>query len=225
MSKVKAPLVAGPGILNWINITGEGKEDLQGNMKYSGEVEFTQDDPVYAEAKAKIDAFWNENKPAGFKKKPKSNGIYLTEPMLDEAGEQVYNDDGEKVFNPEGKVGIRFKTGTTYTDGNQVKIPVHNAKGAKVNMGERRIGNGSFGSIQGTMAIYTVAGPAGKILDAGVTLYLGKVQVRKLVEYSGDESLFDSHDDDEGSFTGFDDDNFEGGTEDGTTGGSSQARL
>ena len=50
------------------------------------------------------------------------------------------------------------------------------------------------------MGLYTVE-KAGKVLDAGVTLYLNGIQILKLVEYNADDG-FDADDSEEDGFTG-----------------------
>ncbi len=192
------------GELQWVTITGEGKENLSGKMKYQANVVI---DPknVAADAAlvAKIDAFWEENKPKGFKRKAKSMGYYFHEPVLDADGDPTYDEDGKKIFNKEGKVHLTFSTDTVYAKtGDTKEIKVYNAKANVVSLGDKTIGNGSIGYIAGAMGIYT-SEKNGKILDAGVTLYLDAIQLTKFVEFTGSDAGFAADEDADG-FTGVD---------------------
>lgn len=164
------------GDLEWVIIDGEGKDNLQGNKIYSAQV--VLDKKQYAEAKKQVDDFWAANKPKGIKE-PKSLGFYEHKVPTDEKDE-----DGDTIYEVTGKMTLQMKTGTTYADGNPKKIPVFGPKGQELSLGNKKIGNGSRGRLQGVMAIYTVT--AGKkITDAGVTFYLNGVQLSKFVEYVG----------------------------------------
>lgn len=206
----KAPLkdiVAGktePGELAYVTISGEGKENMNGVMQYVANIIFEQDSKEFQRLKADIEAYWAENKPAGFKRPAKSNGIYYNDPILGEDGEPEYDEDGKKLYDKEGKMRLTFKTGTVWPDGKPKKVRVYNSKNAGVSLGDRLIGNGTIGALQGKMGIY-VNEQKGKVIDAGVTLYLDKVQIRKFVEYAGDQPDFTEADDDE-AFTGFEGD-------------------
>ena len=193
------------GILEWVTITGEGKENLSGKMKYLANVVL---DPKNNEADAacikSINDFWAENKPKGFKKKAKSLGYRLHDPLLDEDGEETYDEDGNKLFDPEGRIHLTFATDTTYPSGDPKVVKTYNAKANVISLGDKSIGNGSVGIISGMMGIYT-SEKAGKILDAGVTLYLNGIQLIKFVEYDGADDGFDAVEDDDG-FTGIEND-------------------
>lgn len=197
--------------LVWVNITGEGKENLSGVMKYVATALVPKD----CELVKQIEAFWAENKPAGFKdtkktesnpKGYKSNGIY---PHKVDSGE--VDEDGDKVYVEHDElVELRFSTGTTYKDGKQKIIDIYNAKGRKVKLPEDvLIGNGTVGCVSGAMGIYE-AKAKGKTVDAGVTLYLNAIQIIKLEEYSQDAG-FEAHEEEEGGWTG-EDDSWEGET-------------
>ena len=60
------------GTLEWVTIDGEGKENLSGKMQYVANIVLEADSPVVK----KIEQFWKDNKPNGFKKDAKSLGIY-----------------------------------------------------------------------------------------------------------------------------------------------------
>ncbi len=209
MAKVELKqIVAGPGILEWVIISGEGKANLQGVMQYKANVVFEHDSPLLAEYRKDIMEYWEANKPNGYKRKPKSTGMYPIDFELDADGVPIEDDNGNKTPKADSRVALTFKTNTLWPDGNSKVIATHNAKGAKVNLGERKIGNNSVGSVQGKMGIYTSMAD-GKIVNAGVTLYLDKIQINKLVEYVGDEAAFvNQATDDEDVFLGFDEDNF-----------------
>lgn len=192
------------GELQWVTITGEGKENLSGKMKYQANVVLDpQNVPADAALVAKMDTFWEENKPKGFKRKPKSMGYYFNEPVLDVDGDPTYDEEGKKIFNKNGKVHLTFSTDTSYAKTGDIKeIKVYNAKANVVSLGDKTIGNGSIGYIAGAMGIYT-SEKNGKILDAGVTLYLDAIQLTKFVEFTGSDAGF-AADADEDGFTGVD---------------------
>ena len=75
------------------------------------------------------------------------------------------------------------------------------------------IGNGSVGYIAGAMDIYKNE-VRGKIMDAGVTLYLDEIKITKLVEFGGADPFGEESEcDDEDAFTGEDIDAFAGAEE------------
>lgn len=183
------------GDLEWVLISGKGKANMSGKLEYK--VDVVLDGDVAEQLKAAIDEFWKDNKSRGVKK-PKSLGYYAHKIPTDEKDE-----DGDVVYEETGKTAFVFKTGTTYKDGGEKKIPVYNAKGAEVSLGKKQIGNGSRGRVQGNMGIYEVRNE-GKLVNAGVSLYLNGVQIAKFVEYSGGVE-FDGLDSEYGDFEGFDD--------------------
>lgn len=194
------------GSLEWVHIRGEGKEDLQGNMKY--QVQLVLDPKNNEEHQAFIDQiedFWADNKPKHIKE-AKSMGIYPHKVLAEELDE-----DGEKVYEETGKVCLMFKTGTTYQDGKTKLIKVFNAKNKEVDIGELLIGNNSEGRVAGAMAIYEVK-PKGKTkaLEAGVTLYLDAIKLLKLVEYSAGPQFGTEDDDDDDAWTGAEAGDWEG---------------
>jgi hypothetical protein len=228
------PIIAGknsPAILEWVTIRGEGKENMSGKMQYVANAVFKQDDPEFIRLKTDIEAYWKANKPSELKKAmPKSNGIYFRDNVLDEAGEKTYNEDGKVIKDKTGLVYLAFKTGTTWPDGKTKVVTVHNIKNGLIDLGDRSIGNGSIGAIQGKMGIYENRTPQGVLTDAGVTLYLDKIQLRKYVEHTGEDAAFDVVEDDGESFMGFEDEDVFGEAtkeeaESASTGEAKQARL
>lgn len=184
------------GDLEWCIIDGEGKEDLQGNMKY--QVQLVLDGEKEEQLKKELDEFWEANKPAKIKE-PKSMGYYAHKVPTGEEDE-----DGAKIYEETGKTTFAFKTGTEYADGNPKIITIFNDKGKEVDLKGKKIGNGSRGRINGAMSIYTVE-QKGKIIQAGVTLYLNAIQLAKFIEYVGGPN-FDEMPEDESEFEGVDSD-------------------
>lgn len=188
--KITTPKAA----LEWVTITGEGKENLSGKMQYVANAVVPADSPVVASIKA----FWEANKPKGFKKDAKSLGIYphnVPTDEKDEDGKVIYKEDPDNVV-------LAFKTGTTYASGDPKIINIYNAKGRKVALPEGvSIGNGTIGCIAGAMGIYANKSKVGTVIDAGVTFYLNDIQIIKLVEYTQDAG-FDAHDDEDEAWDG-----------------------
>ena len=108
---------------------------------------------------------------SGIKKNPKSMGYKTLE-------------DGNIAFN--FKTNVENKFGKT-------KIKVFDARGKEADFSEIMIGNGSRGRVGTTMAIYDQ--PA----QSGVTLYLNKLQIIELLEYTGGDG--ESFDAVEGGYT------------------------
>lgn len=190
------PFKTGKGELRWVNITGEGKENQSGKMKYTADIVMPEDCPAAVELKAKLDDFWKENKPKGFKGKRKTAGYRLEEtPVLDEEGNKQYEEvDGDEVLITEktGNIIFTFSTDTTFAkSGDKKVVKVYNAKGSPVSLGDKKIGNGSEGYIGGAMGIY---GPIEG--SAGVTLYLNSVKITKFVEFTGGDDNWEAEDGD-----------------------------
>lgn len=185
------------GSLEWVVISGEGKENLSGRMQYKADL--VLDEPEAKVLRAQIDAFWAENKPKGFSKAPKSTGYYEHKaPKLDADGKPVLGEDGKKIMVATGKTLFSFHTDTTWPkDGSQKVVKVFNSKGNPVVLGDTKIGNGSIGRILGAVGMYEVKAPGKStaIIDAGTTLYLNAVKLLKLEEYTGGPA-FSNNDED-----------------------------
>lgn len=191
MSKTEK-ITSPKGKLEWVTISGEGKENLSGKMQYVASVVVEQN----CELIKKIEDFWEDNKPPKYKKEPKSLGIY--DHLLD-TGEK--DEDGKPVYEPDGKKVLTFKTGVVFPDGKSKKVQVYNAKARKVELPEGvLIGNDSIGRISGAMGLYTNTTKRGDIVDAGVTLYLDSIQLITLVEYTSDPGF--EEEEEENSWTG-----------------------
>lgn len=199
MAKV-TPFKTPKGKLNWCIISGDGKENLSGKMKYTCDLVLPTDS---AEAKTLIDFidnYWEENKPAKWpKNRPAKSLGYKDEkrPVLDADGNKQYGEDGKVLAEKTGNTVFTFSTDTTYPSGDLKKVNVFNAKGNKVDLGDKKVGNESEGKISGAIGVYEVKGPKGEITDAGCTLYLNSVQITKFVAFSGEEQ-WDADEDEEG---------------------------
>lgn len=189
MANLPSEVVNSPvGDLEWVIINGEGKKDLKGNPKFSAQVVMNEE--TYEAFKAKVMAFWEANKPKGVKK-PKSLGLYEHQIPTGEKDE-----DGDNIYEKTGNFVVQFSTGTTYKDGKAKVIQVFGPKGQELSLGDKKIGNGSRGRLQGVMAIYTVQNEGtGKVIDGGVTFYLNGVQLSKFVPYVGGPNFDEIEDD------------------------------
>lgn len=181
--------------LCWVFIDQPGKADLNGKMRLVASIRTKSDSDECKALEGAIRDFWNEHKPKGAKLK--SLGFKPEKVKTDEVDE-----NNEPVFKETGFTLFNFWTGTHYKDGKARTIDIHNAKGNKVSLGGKKIGNGSLGSIAFTAEIYD-SGPSAR----GVTLFLGAIQLTKFVEFSQDAN-FASQDEEDG-FMGVDDE-FEG---------------
>ena len=205
--KIDTPI----GNLEWVFITDKGREDLNGNPKFSVSVVIDpkQVDPATTDKQAaaaaaflkSVEEFWAANKPKG-REAPDTTGI---KPHMVNTGNK--DEDGDPIYEDDGKYVVNLKTGTEYQDGKPKVIKTFNSKGAEVNLGGKKIGNGSRGRAGGIMSLYvTKKGKA--IANAGVTFYLNSVQLSKFVEFTGGDSFdaIDEEDDDEdGGFEGIGD--------------------
>lgn len=182
------------GELSWVNISGQGKLNYnEDGYNYQANIALSGAD---AEAfKAKIDEV-KEGCPKNLKLKSlgyrpewqdKEGNLFV------ETEERTPDEkDGDKLT---GRIIFTASTRTTFDDGKPTTINVYNAKGKKVDMGDRLIGNGSFGSLSTKLKVY-VNGKA-----TGVSIYLKAVQLTKFVPYEDGGGFAEV----EGDFDGFDD--------------------
>lgn len=187
---IKTPV----GNLEWVTISGEGKENLNGDMQYQASLVLDVDsNEKHSAFQKQISDFWQANKPQGFKgDEPDSNGLY---PHKVATGEK--DEDGDSIYEETGKLVLATKTKTTFADGNEKKIKIFNSKGAEVNLGDKKVANDSRGRIGCVMAIYATTDKSGKkIINSGVTFYLNNIQLSKFIEYAG--AGFDELEDEEG---------------------------
>ena len=149
------------GELQWLFITGMGKENYnRDGYEYTADVILEGKD---AEAfKTQITDYFHTE--FGAKANPKSLGFKDEE-------------DGTTRFS--------FKTQTTKKDGSARKITVGDSKGKKMDLGDRKISNGSTGVIHGALGTY-VNGQS-----KGVSLYLNKVQLLDFIPYEGEGEMGD----------------------------------
>lgn len=87
--------------------------------------------------------------------------------------------DGSRFDEENNEISFQFKTGATLPNGKEVNIPVYNARGEKIDLGDKLIGNGSRGVIYGEAAYYKFG------TKHGITLYLKALQLTHLEEYTG----------------------------------------
>lgn len=211
MSQALCQIDSPVGQLEWVYIDGSGKEDLQGNFKYQVDVVV---EPEVAEPFRKmVEGFWEDNKPKGAKD-AKSLGIYPHRVKDEEASKEA----GEPVYKETGKTVIRFKTSTSYPNGDPKVIKIFNSKGNEVSLQGKRIGNGSRGRVTGAMDIYNVSK-----INQGVTFYLNGIQLSKFVEYTGGVNFSAMDDPESDGFEGIP--GAMGGIEDETTTEASTPRL
>lgn len=105
---------------------------------------------------------------------------------------ELEDDDGDLT----GIIAFRFKTNAFYKE-KEVKIPIYNAQGIEVSLGNENIGNGSRGAVHFTTNVYEFGG------KYGLSLYLAAVQLTKFVAYKQVDIETSSIEDEEGdNFTG-----------------------
>jgi hypothetical protein len=200
-------VVSPKGEFRWVCITGEGEENMSGKMQYKVDLVLAEGakHPFIAE----INKFWEDNKPAGYKKKAKSLGYYFCDKVLDDDGEPVKDEEDKFVYDKDGAISVSFKTSVSFPDGKTKKVKTRTAKGALIELGDILIGNGSEGYVAGAMDIYKNV-VKGKIMDAGVALYLDELKITKLVEFGGADPFGDEGSEDEDGWDGSDVDAFVG---------------
>lgn len=194
MSKNELINVVTPvGELHYVNISGQGKENYnEDGYEYVASIRLTGEK---AESlKAKIDEVAKTMPEKHFLK---STGY--KELVKDKEGNLRSPTKRKPKTKDEKETGIfefQFKTNTTFADGKTKNIAVYNKDAKKINLGDRRIGNGSIGAISGKMK-----GASYKD-EFSVSLYLNAIQLTKFEEYVGDAG-FDAQD--EGDFEGVED--------------------
>lgn len=195
-STTATKIITPKGRFEWVFITGEGKKNKRGIGKYQCSL-------VMDEASAKplideIEAFWKANAPKGARRdKCNTMGYRKHSVRSDEVDEY-----GDPIYKEDGLIEFFASTGTTWPDGKPRKVKTYNAKGKPVELGDRKVGNGSEGKISAIMDVYDVEG------NYGVNLYLDAIQLSKFVEFSG-ETDFGVDEDAEDGFDGFEEDSFE----------------
>jgi len=179
---IKAKITSPIGDLVYVNITGTGKLDYDGKFyEYTAGIKLDKKSAktMYSD----ICDFFEEHKPAWFKGDEPSNKIKRKQ------------EDGTFLY--------QFKTHVEFEDKNgnakQCKVGVVNSSNKYVELPDGEgIGNGSVGRISGMMTIHS--DKRGK--TAGVSLWLGNVQLLEYVKYVPDTG-FDEAD---GEFKDFGED-------------------
>lgn len=189
-------VVTPQGMLMYVNISGQGKQNYNQDGYNYVATNFLSGQAA-EDMKAKIDAVLGEVpkgknvKSKGYRQVYKdSDGKYFVETTNRKA--DLDNGDEETEYTAFG-----FVTATTWKDGNPKKIKVYNAKAQPVDLGEKRVGNGTIGSISGNMQRFD------RGRDVGVSLFLNAIQISKFVEYEGDDGFEATED---GDFVGVDED-------------------
>lgn len=188
--KINTPV----GNLDWVFINGNVKQDLNGNDRYSASLTLPEDSAEAKQFIAALEDFWKENKPKTARK-AKSIGVYYRVKDLVKSAElgtdkftqvSITAPYDESEFQKTGEIIVNAWTGITWPDGKEKVITTLNAKGAKVALGDKKIGPGSIGRLGVAAGIYENGA------NVGVTLYLNAIQLAKFVAYEGgDETMGD----------------------------------
>lgn len=184
------------GELFYVNISGQGKENYnEDGFEYVASIRLTGEkaETLKAQIDEQAEKMPKDHflKSTGYKELVKDSEGNLRSPSQ----RKPKTDDEENS----GIFEFQFKTNTTFADGKTKKINVYDsgkggAKPKKVELGDKRIGNGSLGAISGKMK-------AGSYKDEfSVSLYLNSIQLVSFIEYEGDAG-FETHED--GDFEGF----------------------
>ncbi len=182
----KTPLLP----LSWVNISGQGKlkmnaddDGTPSNYNYTATVIYPDEKSMKAD-KALFDKFWRENKPQGCTKQNYDMFKPEMEPTLDAAGKEQFDEDDAIIKNPTGKWTLQAKTITHWPkDGKQNVVKVKRGNGEPLVLGDRMIGEGSIGVIHGSVGINAYSG------NEGLAFYLQAVQLKKFVEYVGNDDV------------------------------------
>jgi hypothetical protein len=195
------------GDFEWVIVSGQGKlntlkkPDAAGNKPYEYQATLLMpaDNEDCIAFQEEIMQYWEDTRSKKFAKAdPKSCGFKPHKVKTD----KIDPDTEEAIWEEDGLIAFTFKTNTVYGDGKPKVITIFNAKGREVQLGKRRIGQGSRGRVKGVITPYE------QPKEAGVSLYLNGLQLSKFVEYVGGTSFDELEDPDaEGDgFEGFDED-------------------
>ena len=177
MSLAKEKYTTPKGALKWAFVSGKGKEQDNGDFKYSVVVKVLEADAK--EAMKHIDDFWLENKPKSAKANPKSKAYKFEE-----------NDDtGERT----GYVLFGMSTKTTFPSGDAKVVKIFRAKPPviELDLQGKKIGEQSTGRGIGSLSIYEYKG------SYGTTLFLDAISLSTFTEYVGGASADDVTADDD----------------------------
>ncbi len=198
MSDKGVKIITPVGPLSWVQITGKGKENYNKDG-FNYVATLTLDKKTAEPLLAEIEEI-AKGCPATLKVKSKGYRPVFVDKDGNQFVETENREFNEKAGDkPTDLIAFSFATRTTFDDGKPTVIGVYNAKGDKVTLGERLIGNGTIGSISGKGKVYVNG------RNTGVSLYLKAVQIVKYVPYDGDAGF--AAVDDADAFTGFDDAN------------------
>lgn len=164
----KQKIVTPKGELLWVNITGQGKENFDGDgMEYTATVVLTEDEAD--EIQEIVDEFY-----------VKSGG------REDVTPNKIIREDED------GRPIISFKTQTEF-DGKKTYIKVVDGRNKEVHLPEEiGIGNGSVGKIAGTLSYYR------RKQSDGVSLFLNSVKLLELIKYTPETGFEDDDEDEGG---------------------------
>ncbi len=179
MANTYLPFKTPTSDIQWVTLVGEGKPNMKGDkFHYTATAILTEEqaEPIIAE----LQEFWKANKPKGALSKQSKP---IVKPFMVKTDEKDEDGDPIKKHKTDADGNLLFilqaKTYTKSKEGKTTIVPVLNAKGKPVNLGDKIIGAGSRGVIHGAVGIYNVDG------SNGLTYYLNKVQLTKFVEYEG----------------------------------------
>ncbi len=182
----KTPLLP----LEWVNISGQGKlkmnkddDGTPSNYNYTATVIYP-DEASMKKDKAIFDKFWRENKPSGCTKQNYDMFKPEKAPTLDDAGKEQHDEDDAIIKHETGRYTLAAKTITHWPkDGKPNVVKVKRANGEPLVLGDRTIGEGSIGVIHGSIGINAYTG------NEGLAFYLQAVQLKKFVEYTGNDDV------------------------------------
>ncbi|PIR06657.1 MAG: hypothetical protein COV55_02785 [Candidatus Komeilibacteria bacterium CG11_big_fil_rev_8_21_14_0_20_36_20] len=191
LEKITTPV----GELSYVHISGQGKRNYNDDG-YVYQATIVMDKSKAEDLIEKIEVCLgnvqaNETvKSKGYKElRQDEDGVYAPNTKTSER---------DKKSKPTGKVAFQFSTKTSFGDGKSKEIGVYNSIGKRVELGGRKIGNGTQGAISGSIQRYSAGNKNDK--SVGVSLYLNNIQIFKFVEYK-DDGGFESQ---EGGFVDFD---------------------
>lgn len=183
MAKAKMTFKTPLAELRYANISGQGK------LRYDPQNLLDKEDPTSYEytitailskeqadeINSRFKKFWMENRPQGVTKMKYD----LIKPEMKDTGRK--DEDGDPIKEPTGKFTLQAKTRTVWPDGSPNTIKTLRANGNPINLGDKRIGDGSIGVIHGSIGINSFGG------NEGLLFYLSGVQLKKFVEYTGSD--------------------------------------
>ena len=161
------------GTLMWVNVSNKGKLNYnRDGYEYVASIVLSPENSKIVIDQIK--SIYDENHVKG-----NAQQTLGYTPCTAKGSTKANTPEDEKLLG-EGYNLFRFKTQTTYPGGELKVINIYNAKARKVAMGETFIGNGSTGSISGSIGFYVNG------RKDGISLWLNSVQVINLVPYHSD---------------------------------------